>query len=77
MKTVSPLAISYESEAMNVDGDRAAAAIAAPLGIDVGGTAYYGWDRTPRLRIDQSVRLFWGALTGLALAAIVLAWMGW
>jgi len=31
LPVVSPLAISYESEAMNVDGDRAAAAIAAAL----------------------------------------------
>ena len=31
LPVVSPLAISYESEAMNVDGDRAAAAIAASL----------------------------------------------
>jgi acetylglutamate/LysW-gamma-L-alpha-aminoadipate kinase len=31
LPVVSPLAISYESEAMNVDGDRAAAAIAASM----------------------------------------------
>jgi acetylglutamate/LysW-gamma-L-alpha-aminoadipate kinase len=31
LPVVAPLAISYESEAMNVDGDRAAAAIAAAL----------------------------------------------
>ena len=31
LPVVSPLAISYESEAMNVDGDRAAAAIAAAM----------------------------------------------
>jgi acetylglutamate/LysW-gamma-L-alpha-aminoadipate kinase len=31
LPVISPLAISYESEAMNVDGDRAAAAIAAAL----------------------------------------------
>ena len=31
LPVISPLAISYESEAMNVDGDRAAAAIAASL----------------------------------------------
>jgi acetylglutamate/LysW-gamma-L-alpha-aminoadipate kinase len=31
LPVVSPLAISYESEAMNVDGDRAAAAIAAAV----------------------------------------------
>lgn len=32
---------------------------------------------TPRMRIDQSVRFFWGSLTGVALAAAGLAWMGW
>lgn len=34
LPVVSPLAISHESEAMNVDGDRAAAAIAAAMGAD-------------------------------------------
>jgi acetylglutamate/LysW-gamma-L-alpha-aminoadipate kinase len=34
LPVISPLAISYESEAMNVDGDRAAAAIAAALGAE-------------------------------------------
>lgn len=34
LPVVAPLAISYESEAMNVDGDRAAAAIAAALHAD-------------------------------------------
>jgi acetylglutamate/LysW-gamma-L-alpha-aminoadipate kinase len=34
LPVVAPLAISYESEAMNVDGDRAAAAIAAALKAD-------------------------------------------
>jgi acetylglutamate/LysW-gamma-L-alpha-aminoadipate kinase len=34
LPVVAPLAISYESEAMNVDGDRAAAAIAAALRAD-------------------------------------------
>jgi acetylglutamate/LysW-gamma-L-alpha-aminoadipate kinase len=34
LPVVSPLAISYESDAMNVDGDRAAAAIAAALHAD-------------------------------------------
>jgi acetylglutamate/LysW-gamma-L-alpha-aminoadipate kinase len=34
MPVVAPLAISYEREAMNVDGDRAAAAIAAALSAD-------------------------------------------
>lgn len=32
---ISPPAISYESEAINVDGDRAAAAIAAALGAEI------------------------------------------
>ena len=32
---VAPLAISYEGDALNVDGDRAAAAIASALGADV------------------------------------------
>jgi len=31
----------------------------------------------PRLRIDQSVRLFWGPVLGIALAALLLAWRGW
>jgi acetylglutamate/LysW-gamma-L-alpha-aminoadipate kinase len=34
LPVISPLAISYESEAMNVDGDRAAAAIAAAMRAD-------------------------------------------
>ena len=34
LPVVAPLAISYEGEAMNVDGDRAAAAIAAALAAD-------------------------------------------
>ena len=34
LPVISPLAISYESEAMNVDGDRAAAAIAAAMDAD-------------------------------------------
>jgi acetylglutamate/LysW-gamma-L-alpha-aminoadipate kinase len=34
LPVIAPLAISYESEAMNVDGDRAAAAIAAALGAE-------------------------------------------
>jgi acetylglutamate/LysW-gamma-L-alpha-aminoadipate kinase len=34
LPVIAPLAISYESEAMNVDGDRAAAAIASALGAD-------------------------------------------
>ena len=32
---------------------------------------------TPRMRIDQCIRFFWGSLTGLALTAAGLAWMGW
>lgn len=32
---------------------------------------------TPRLRIDQAVRFFWGPMTGIALAAAGLAWLGW
>lgn len=31
----------------------------------------------PRLRIDQSVRLFWGPVLGLSVAALLLAWRGW
>ena len=31
---------------------------------------------TPRVRIDQAVRFFWGPVTLAALAAAVLAWMG-
>ena len=31
----------------------------------------------PRLRIDQSVRLFWGPALGVALVALLLAWRGW
>jgi [amino group carrier protein]-L-2-aminoadipate/L-glutamate 6-kinase len=34
LPVVAPLAISYDSEAMNVDGDRAAAAIASAMGAD-------------------------------------------
>ena len=32
---------------------------------------------TPRLRIDQAVRFFWGPATGVALIAAGLAWAGW
>lgn len=32
---------------------------------------------TPRLRIDQAVRFFWGPVSLIALAAVVLAWLGW
>ncbi len=31
---------------------------------------------TPRVRIDQAVRFFWGPVTVAALVAVVLAWMG-
>jgi NADH-quinone oxidoreductase subunit H len=31
----------------------------------------------PRLRIDQSVKLFWGPTLALAIVAVVLAWKGW
>lgn len=31
---------------------------------------------TPRVRIDQAVRFFWGPVSLAALAAVVLAWMG-
>jgi NADH-quinone oxidoreductase subunit H len=30
----------------------------------------------PRLRIDQAMRFFWGTLTGLAVIALLLAFMG-
>jgi NADH-quinone oxidoreductase subunit H len=30
----------------------------------------------PRLRIDQAVKLFWGPITILAVAAVILAFMG-
>ncbi len=32
---------------------------------------------TPRLRIDQAVRFFWGPMTVIALAAAGLSWLGW
>jgi len=32
---------------------------------------------TPRLRIDQAVRFFWGPMTAIALVAAGLAWLGW
>jgi NADH-quinone oxidoreductase subunit H len=32
---------------------------------------------TPRVRIDQAVRFFWGPVTVAALAAVVLASVGW
>jgi NADH-quinone oxidoreductase subunit H len=32
---------------------------------------------TPRVRVDQAVRFFWGPVSLIALAAVALAWMGW
>lgn len=32
---------------------------------------------TPRVRIDQAVRFFWGPVSIVALVAVMLAWMGW
>lgn len=32
---------------------------------------------TPRVRIDQAVRFFWGPVSLVALLAITLAWLGW
>ena len=32
---------------------------------------------TPRVRIDQAVRFFWGPVSLLALLAVVMAWLGW
>ena len=32
---------------------------------------------TPRVRIDQAVRFFWGPVSLLALVAVTLAWLGW
>ncbi len=32
---------------------------------------------TPRVRIDQAVRFFWGPVSVVALLAVALAWMGW
>jgi NADH-quinone oxidoreductase subunit H len=32
---------------------------------------------TPRVRIDQAVRFFWGPVSTVALLAVMLAWMGW
>ncbi len=32
---------------------------------------------TPRVRIDQAVRFFWGPVSVVALLAVVLAWLGW
>jgi len=32
---------------------------------------------TPRVRIDQAVRFFWGPVSVVALLGVVLAWLGW
>ena len=32
---------------------------------------------TPRVRIDQAVRFFWGPVSLVALLAVALAWLGW
>jgi NADH-quinone oxidoreductase subunit H len=32
---------------------------------------------TPRVRIDQAVRFFWGPVSVVALLAAILAWLGW
>ena len=32
---------------------------------------------TPRMRIDQAVRFFWGPVSVVALLGVVLAWLGW
>ena len=32
---------------------------------------------TPRVRIDQAVRFFWGPVSLIALLAVSLAWLGW
>jgi NADH-quinone oxidoreductase subunit H len=32
---------------------------------------------TPRVRIDQAVRFFWGPVSVVAIVAVVLAWLGW
>ena len=32
---------------------------------------------TPRMRIDQAVKFFWGPVSLVGLAAVVLAWMGY
>ena len=32
---------------------------------------------TPRVRIDQAVRFFWGPVSLVALLAVMLAWLGW
>jgi NADH-quinone oxidoreductase subunit H len=32
---------------------------------------------TPRVRIDQAVRFFWGPVSVIATLAVILAWVGW
>ena len=32
---------------------------------------------TPRVRTDQAVRFFWGPVSLVAAAAVILAWLGW
>jgi len=32
---------------------------------------------TPRVRIDQAVRFFWGPVSVVALVAVTFAWLGW
>lgn len=32
---------------------------------------------TPRMRIDQAVRFFWGPVSIVAVLAVILAWLGW
>jgi len=32
---------------------------------------------TPRVRIDQAVRFFWGPVSVIATLAVILAWIGW
>jgi NADH-quinone oxidoreductase subunit H len=32
---------------------------------------------TPRVRIDQAVRFFWGPVSLVATLAVILAWIGW
>ena len=32
---------------------------------------------TPRVRIDQAVRFFWGPVSVVALVAVMFAWLGW
>jgi NADH-quinone oxidoreductase subunit H len=32
---------------------------------------------TPRVRVDQALRFFWGPVTGVAIAAVALGAAGW